>query len=349
MGHATRTSVVAEHLIQQGHEILFASSRGALRHLRKRWPAQTMQIPTLGFSMSRNKVSPLLSVLSNALRQIHVPQPSVEAMMRMGAFAPDVVISDFEPFTARYATASNTPCVSVDHIHFVNRCAHPPDCMARDRAAAAIAYPLVDNMVPNAQRYLIVTFADARVIRENTTLHLPTIRPAIMPYRQRTTEGSHVVMYFNDKYNHAAMMRELTQLRTVDFHLYGVPGLSAEQRQGNVLLRPFSEEGFFDDMASCGAIIGGAGFNFMSEAIYLGKPMLAMPFEAHYEQILNANYLQGLGYGERCCAFTADAVSGFLCRSAEYRRNLRNFYHDNNAELLASVDRALVDVVGARG
>jgi UDP:flavonoid glycosyltransferase YjiC (YdhE family) len=76
----------------------------------------------------------------------------------------------------------------------------------------------------------------------------------------------------------------------------------------------------------------------MTEAIHLGKPMLAMPFDGQAEQILNANYLVRLGWGERCAQLTADALRSFLGRAPAYAERLKTFVHDGNAELFRSID-----------
>jgi uncharacterized protein (TIGR00661 family) len=46
-------------------------------------------------------------------------------------------------------------------------------------------------------------------------------------------------------------------------------------------------EAFLRHLASCRAYVGSAGFESICEAFYLGKPVLAIPTEGHYEQVLN--------------------------------------------------------------
>ena len=48
-----------------------------------------------------------------------------------------------------------------------------------------------------------------------------------------------------------------------------------------------NDEAFLRHLAGCRAYVGSAGFESICEAFYLGKPVLAVPTEGHYEQTLN--------------------------------------------------------------
>ena len=83
-----------------------------------------------------------------------------------------------------------------------------------------------------------------------------------------------------------------------EFRIYGDRrSQQGPVREDHLHWRPFSDEGFVADLASARAVIGGGGFTLMSEAIYLGKPMLSLPIEDHFEQNMNARWLERLGYG----------------------------------------------------
>ena len=64
-----------------------------------------------------------------------------------------------------------------------------------------------------------------------------------------------------------------------------------------MLFKKPSMDGFLHDLAGCKAIIANAGFSLVSEALYLGKPYLAVPVQHQFEQIFNAYFLDKEGYG----------------------------------------------------
>ncbi len=78
--------------------------------------------------------------------------------------------------------------------------------------------------------------------------------------------------------------------------------------------------------------------------------MLSVPLVGQFEQALNANYLQKLGYGERAQHISAQRVQQFLESAPEYEKNLAGFEHDRNEGLLSRLEEAMQEAVteGAR-
>src|SRR5207253_10346711 len=88
--------------------------------------------------------------------------------------------------------------------------------------------------------------------------------------------------------------------------------LKAPEVEGNLTFMPFSEAGFIDDLRTARAVIAGGGYTLMSEAVYLHKPLLSLPVEGQFEQVLNALYLEKLGYGQHAQALDSETLERFL-------------------------------------
>jgi len=89
-------------------------------------------------------------------------------------------------------------------------------------------------------------------------------------------------------------------------------------------------------------VITNGGFNVISEAIYLNKPVFSIPVKKQFEQILNAIHLERLGYGE----FHEDPDKGdlekFLLNLDVYKENIEsNFVHDGNQAVLRELDEII--------
>jgi len=71
------------------------------------------------------------------------------------------------------------------------------------------------------------------------------------------------------------------------------------------------------------------------------RTVLAEPVGKQFEQILNARYLEALGYG--MCAEPIDerALSTFLDRIPDFEANLSSYSQDGNRDLLAKLDEVL--------
>ena len=81
------------------------------------------------------------------------------------------------------------------------------------------------------------------------------------------------------------------------------------------------------------------GFTLMGEAVYLRKPMLAVPLGRQFEQVLNARYLAHEGYGRM--AETLDdpkTISDFLDAVPGCEAKLAGYTQDGNTEILRAID-----------
>ena len=111
--------------------------------------------------------------------------------------------------------------------------------------------------------------------------------------------------------------------------------------------RGLSPDGFLRDLARADAVIAHAGNQLISEALHLGKPMLAIPVPSQHEQHVNGFYLERIGggwsltpeavTGEKLEEFIVDAVPR-IARSALPRRE--NGVHEA-ARIISEVVRAV--------
>ena len=89
-------------------------------------------------------------------------------------------------------------------------------------------------------------------------------------------------------------------------------------------------------------MISGGGFTVMSESVYFHKPMLVVPLQNQFEQVLNARWLARLGYGQYTHDI-ADAaqVRDFLAAVPECEQQLASYTQDGNRDLLGAIDEQL--------
>jgi uncharacterized protein (TIGR00661 family) len=80
----------------------------------------------------------------------------------------------------------------------------------------------------------------------------------------------------------------------------------------------------------------------MGEAVYLHKPMLAIPLERQFEQVLNARYLERVGYGMAAKSLDdPGVVKEFLSRTGACEAKLAAYHQDGNTEILRALDERL--------
>ena len=102
-----------------------------------------------------------------------------------------------------------------------------------------------------------------------------------------------------------------------------------------------SMDGFLRDLTGAKAVIANAGFSLVSEALYLGKPYLAVPVENQFEQTLNAYYVDKLGYGAWWEKLSKETIESFLFNLPVYVENLNSYPRAGNGAVLAKLDELI--------
>jgi len=106
-----------------------------------------------------------------------------------------------------------------------------------------------------------------------------------------------------------------------------VYGLGALPPAGRLRFCEIDEHTFVEDLAGCEAAICAAGNQLLGEAIYLGKPVFALPEPLHHEQLINSHFLRQMEAGDFATIdqVTLDRLRQFLARTAEYRAALERY------------------------
>jgi uncharacterized protein (TIGR00661 family) len=339
MGHAIRSKVVLEHLLAAGHEVEIMASGRASSFLTKSFEGVN-DIHGLHMITRDNQIHRRRTLWSNAVAGITgVPKNIAAYFELIESFAPEVVISDFESWTYLYAKAHDLPIFSVDNMQIINRCEHPPAIYEGARIDFDVAKALVKSKLPFCDHYLITSFFRPPIRKKNTTLYPPILRHEILD--AKSTRGDHLLVYQTGE--GFEFLTDVLRDAGLECRVYGMRrDLTGEEVDGNLRFRPFDERTFIEDLSSARAVLASAGFTLMGEAVYLHKPMMAMPLENQFEQTLNARYLAREGYG--VSAENRDQIrdlGSFLDRVDEFQANLARYQQNGNRELLAGLDEHL--------
>jgi uncharacterized protein (TIGR00661 family) len=341
MGHAMRSRVILEHLVSRGHEVEIMASGRAVDFLKKRFAAVN-RIHGLHMIYDENRVRRGKTLWSNVLGgTAGVPRNIAAYFKLVDDFQPEAVISDFESWTYYFGRAHNLPVISIDNMQAINRCRHPPEVIAGHEASFQVTKAFVKGKLPFCDRYLVTTFFYPEVRKERTKLFPPILRPEILA--ATPTRGDHLLVYQTAEGNDA--LAGILGASGVECRVYGMRrGITEEQVEGNVRYRPFSEEGFIADLASARGVVAGGGFTLMGEAVYLHKPVLAIPVGRQFEQVLNARWLERLGYGRMCESLDdVRPLHDFLAALPACAERLASYRQDGNDLIRAELDTLLTD------
>lgn len=337
MGHATRSRVLLEELVEH-HEVQIVVSGRARDYLARRFQ-NVHGIWGLTIAYEGNSVRNWQTALQNMRGALTGWPQNVKRYFDLAEqFEPDVVISDFESFSYLFGRSHGLPVLSVDNMQVINRCEHDPELLAGHRATYELTRALVKGKLPGCFHYLVSTFFSPQVRKARTTLLPPILRPEILA--AKSEPGEHLLVY-QTATTHTELTSFLKQAG-LPCRVYGVRrDLTEDLVDGNLTYRPFSEQGFIDDLRTARAVLTGGGFTLMSESVFLHKPVLSLPVSGQFEQVLNALYLQRLDYGMYAPALDARVLGAFLERVPDFQRSLHGYQQDGNRLMVEALESQL--------
>jgi uncharacterized protein (TIGR00661 family) len=338
MGHATRSKVVCEHLIARGHEVKIVVSGRAHAFLAKSFP-DVVEIKGLTIQYADNAIDRDASIANIVLNAPQMLQANAARYFEdVVHFEPDVVISDFDSFAWFFAKRHGLPIVSIDNQQIIARCKHEKVIKDGVKVEYQITKAFVKAKLPACDHYVITTFFFPPVRRkclEDTTLVPPILRRAILEARPKAKHGDHVLVYQTSTSDKSL----IPTLNKVEGERFVVYGLRRNEKKGNCTIKDFSEEGFVEDLAHAKAVVTNGGLSLIGEAVYLGKPIYSVPVKHQIEQIMNARYLEELGYGIAAEKIDAEILSLFLREHPRYAQRVAKHRQSGNELLFETVDK----------
>ena len=322
MGHAIRTGVIVDRIKDQYDVHIFSSDR-AYEYLNSKFD-NVYEIGGFNTVYINNKVNNL-KTLSEALKRnptnIKVGYENLYKKARQ--LHPDIIITDFEIYATMVSKIRNIPLISLDNIHMITQTKidYPKDHFVEMLKAKGV----IKTYVVKPKIHILTSFFYPKIKPgKHAVIYPPIIREDIM--KLEPSNGDHLVVYQTSKESRK-LVGKLKALKDEKFIVYG---FNKNEEDGNLTYKKFNEDEFYEDLASSKAVICNGGFTFISEAIYLKKPIYSVPALGNFEQTLNGFYVQKLGYGEYHEVMSAQRVANFLKKLPEYQKKLDKVKNRNN-------------------
>lgn len=272
-GHITRARVMAKELFEAGIDVTFQfTGRPAVKYFDMEIFNGYQVRSGLTFNTDKGQVSYLKTA-----RDVK-PITFIKDVKTLDLIGYDLVISDFEPVTAWAAKLQKKPILGIGHQYAF-----------RHKIPRAGSDPLAEQVM----KY----FAPAG---RSVGLHWhhfgqPILPPIIdTPKMPKNINANKIIVYlpFEDT---RSIIKLLAQFKNFEFHVYAPEVVPSEF--DHIICNPLSRDAFQKDLYDSSGIISNAGFELASEALQMGKKILAKPLHAQMEQISNALALRQLGYG----------------------------------------------------
>ncbi len=330
MGHATRSKVVIDHL-RKKHEVKIAAGDRAYDYLSQYFKVE--RIFALRIMYEDNKVNELKTVAYNLRKYPKGRKESMDKIYKLVVdYKPDIIITDFEYFTSHTALQLKIPYISIDNNHILNKC--KVEVPKSEFGYYLNARIVSDSIARKADHYFITTFFYPETKQDNVTLVPLILRPEIK--KLKSASGGPIFVYQTSE-TYEELLPTLKKINK-RFIVYG---LNKGGEDENVSFRRFNEKQFYEDIRTCEAVITNGGFTLISEALFLGKPILSVPIRRQFEQICNAIYLQKKGYGEYHKKLSEDIIKKFISKLPTYRKNLKHFKNHDEKEFFNKLDEKI--------
>lgn len=338
-GHATRARTLVEGLRGNHKVVVFAPdlAHALLEPIYRGTDVRVERIAGLQFAYNKHGRVRLGGTLATNLSYLRVMSERVnELLPHFERDKPDLVLADFEPLLPRAARLCGVPFVSFDHQHYlvVNDLSRLPFVL---RQQAALAAPVVRALY-NWQMETVVSSFYRPPLKpglHNVSQIGVLLRPELLRVRPR--RDGFLLVYMR---RHAApgLMDALTATG-LNVKVYG---LGQKPKEGNISFLAVDERRFMDDLAGCEAVVSTAGNQLVGEALYLRKPVLAIPEPHNFEQAINGHFLQESGGGRVCSGrITMHAMFSFMDDLDLFRRRIVPESVCGNTQAMQVINRLL--------
>lgn len=339
-GHATRVRAVVEAL-RGRHEVVVFASGNAYSMLAPLYARSDVRVSYLHGLRLHYDTARKLRYLRTGFhwgRYLTTMNELVDSVAQaIDREAPDLAITDLEPILPRAAERTGLPYISLDHQHVLVT-SDLGELPAEVRLHAAFLSSVVQWFYTGQEDTIVSSFY-APPLRSDcgrVTQVGVMLRPEVLG--AEVESGDHLVAY----------LRRFGSRRILDaLSLCGRPvrvyGLGAGEARGGLSFHDVDPLRFVEDLATSHAVVSTAGNQLVGEALYLRKPVLALPEAGNYEQVVNAHYLVKAGCGASVGyeGLEAADVRRFLAEAETYRPSRALPGLVGNHEVVAAVEADL--------
>ena len=346
LGHYSRSKLVIDHLLRQGHEVKVVTADRVYNLMKDKYDVE--KIERISWEYKNNRVNYTRTLYSNFVRFPNIIKEGTRKTKKIfQEFKPDLVITDMELFSTRAAKKMKIPIIAIDNIHSIARTDAIRDVKKKYKISEAEQRSFVEILTPKTKylkHYFITSFFEANPTRRKTTIIPSLIREEIIQKRNVPAKD-HILVYQTSKTN----KHLLPALKDISREKFLVYGFDVDKTEDNVEFKKTSvNNSFLDDLASCKAVVANGGFSLISEAVFLKKPVLSNPVVGQFEQILNATQIEKNGYGMFVEKITSDGIKLFLRNLEKFRKNLEKNSQEDNREALSKIDEKIEEVLNIR-
>jgi uncharacterized protein (TIGR00661 family) len=306
----TQAIAMNEMLQRRGHQVVAVlagcnPNRSLPEFFEDAFRCPVWRIASPGFSLRRGRGISLAGTVARLLRELPRYRRSLVTLRQtVRAVQPDLIVNFLEPLMGlcNLLWPHRIPVLAVGHQFMLD---HPRYIRQQKFPVQQLGMRQYVRLTGARSAKLALSFYSAPdVPGRRLFVSPPILRRQLFELRPDSRGGYLLVYLLNHGYA-SEIVRWHAEHPDIPIHcFYDRPGAPAEERHGaNLTFHRLHGEKFLRLMAACRGVACTAGFESVSEAAWLGKPLLMVPVENHLEQHLNACDAERSGLGLRDSRF----------------------------------------------
>ncbi len=329
-GHTYRQLPVVEHFAHIAEVIIFAHDNSYIVYLEKFKDNPSVKVVEVaipfyvgdknGINFSASAESP---VNKKNIFQINCAALD-RAHKELGK--PDLVISDYESVSAQYAYAHDVPLVTIDQ-QSKYLCGEFPEEVGGFTFKDEIER--LHMFFPKVHTRIACSFFKVPQLPKKDTVQLfpPTLKKSVLSMK-RNPKNNSIVVYISSAREFGQTPEEIialcTEQKIGEFHIFlgqETPKIPKEGLRKGINVYTHGDPRFDEVIQECTGIISTAGHSLLSEAMYLGIPVYAIPVSP-YEQHMNAYVIDSNGFGISHPKIDKEKLSYFIENIPKFANNI---------------------------
>jgi len=249
---------------------------------------------------------------------------------------PDLVISDYEPISAQFAYSLDAKFITIDQqSKFFNNGYFDTKngiSVAEERSRLGLFFPRADRRI--ACSFFIPPSKQSISGNFKVEIIPPVIREEISQLRVKNKKDkfkqNNILIYLSpySQFTQSPndVFKILSQFPDYCFRLFiskKSDFFNAKNIPSNVIINSHGSGSFFNAFNESGSVVCTAGHTFISEAMYLRKPVYAIPLNT-YEQKYNAEIIDKYKFGITRNKLEIKSLRYFLEMSFLFKKNIIN-------------------------
>ena len=349
-GHMTQAMALFDLLTSQGHEIICVAVGSTSicevpEFFRSKFSCPLVALKSPRFSKdAKGRSIQMGRTILDTLLNLPEYVRSIRVLSRLVDFhRPDVILNFYDPLVGLYAltTRKRPKIVSVAHQYVY---LHPSFQFPEGKHAERLSIRQYTRLTAaRSDLRLAISLYDLPSMRHpEIRIVPPVLRGSAMQHP--VTQEDHLLVYLVN----AGYMQDIIQWHErhpeIPIHAFTDAPKVRDEHGGtwefdaNLIFHSLSETLFLDFLSFCKAMASTAGFESVAEAMYLGKPVLMVPVEGHYEQFCNARDAHRSGAGVYSSRFNLTKLLHYLPFHRTDNSSFRAWVDKGNEKILQALD-----------